>query len=247
MIAGYAFQPQARDQSGVVARPASQQMHRMDVRDHVRRRRTEQRRLDAADVFQRVGDCARLFEDFFLHVVAERSQLHRVVRSLDGDHLARYTRRIGIVDRIGIAPDVGDVSLLQIGHALRNRRERTRVGRKIVIVLSNADKQRAARASADDTARLARADCRDRVRTAELGYRLAHRRQQVAVVMRVDEVNDHLGVGLGDEPVALLLQSRTQGLEVFDDAVVHHRDLSVADVGMRVGARGRAVGRPAGV
>ena len=65
--------------------------------------------------------------------------------------------------------------------------------------------------------------------------------------MRVDEMNDHLGVGLGDEPVSLLLQPRAQGLEVFDDAVVHHRDLIVADVGMRVGGCRRAMRRPAGM
>ena len=143
--------------------------------------------------------------------------------------------------------DVGDISLLEIRHALGYRRKRTRVRRKKVIVLSDADQERAARASADDAARLARGDRRDRIRAAKLCHRLAHCGQQVAVVMRVDEMGDHLGVGLGNELITLLLQPGAQRLEVFNDAVVHHRDLVVANMRMRVdGCRG-AMGRPAGM
>ena len=98
-----------------------------------------------------------------------------------------------------------------------------------------------------DSSGLARADRGDRVGAAKLGHRFAHRRQQVAVVVRVDKMDDHLGVGLSDESVSLVLQPRAQGFEVFDDAVVNHCDLIVADMGMRVGGCRRAMRRPAGM
>ena len=59
-------------------------------------------------------------------------------------------------------------------------------------------------------------------------------------------MRDDLGVGVGRELVALLLQLVAQLLEVLDDAVVHDRDL-VGRVRMRVDFVGLAVRRPAGV
>ena len=53
---------------------------------------------------------------------------------------------------IGLAPDVGDVAFLEIGDALRDRRQRARVGGEEVIVLADAHEQRAAGARADDAA-----------------------------------------------------------------------------------------------
>jgi hypothetical protein len=51
-----------------------------------------------------------------------------------------------------------------------------------------------------------------------------HGVEQVAVVQAVDQVGDHLGVGLAGEHVALGLQFGAQFVVVFDDAVVHQRD-----------------------
>ncbi len=116
-----------------------------------------------------------------------------------------------------------------------------------MIVLADADQQRTACARADDATRLARGHRCDRVRAVELGDRLGHRGEQVAVVMRMDQMRDDLGVGLGDEYVSLLLQPCAQRLEVLDDPVVHDRDLAAADVRVRVGRGRRAVRRPARV
>ena len=59
-------------------------------------------------------------------------------------------------------------------------------------------------------------------------------------------MGDHLGVGLGRELDALLLQLLAQLAEILDDAVVHHGDL-VGRVRMGVDLVRSAVGRPAGV
>ena len=61
-----------------------------------------------------------------------------------------------------------------------------------------------------------------------------------------DEVRDHLGVGLAGERAAPRDQFLSQRLEIFDDAVVDHRDM-VGGVRVRV-VRGRtAMRRPARV
>ena len=62
----------------------------------------------------------------------------------------------------------------------------------------------------------------------------------------VDEVRDHLGVGLGREGAAAACERRPQLEVVLDDAVVDDDDLAGA-MRMRVLLGGTAVRRPAGV
>ena len=67
-------------------------------------------------------------------------------------------------------------------------------------------------------------------------------------VVVVQQLGHDLGIGLGNEGVAAVGQPFFDLEVVFDDAVVHHRDLLVAGImGMRVDHRGFPVGRPAGV
>ena len=67
--------------------------------------------------------------------------------------------------------------------------------------------------------------------------------------MLLDEVDDDLGVGLGVEDVALLLEREPQLAEVLDDPVQHDRDLVLVAAGERMGVllRDPAVGGPARV
>ena len=63
----------------------------------------------------------------------------------------------------------------------------------------------------------------------------------------VDEVRDHLGVGVGIEAVARGFQFGAQLGVVLDDAVVHHRDALVRHVRVRVDRVRHAVRGPARV
>jgi len=64
----------------------------------------------------------------------------------------------------------------------------------------------------------------------------------------LDEVGDDLGVGLGDELVALSDELALQVEVVLHDAVVHnHNAPGAVAVGMGVFFRGAAMGGPAGV
>ena len=67
---------------------------------------------------------------------------------------------------------------------------------------------------------------RDRVSALQPLHRRAHRLEEIAAVLAVHEVRDHLGIGLAFERVAAALQLAAQFLVVLDDAVMHQRDLA---------------------
>ena len=86
--------------------------------------------------------------------------------------------------------------------------------------------------------------------------RLAHGREQVvrarlavaALVRLLDEVGEHLGIGVAREAVTAALELLAQLGEVLDDAVMDDGDAAVAArVRVRVGHGGAAVRRPARV
>ena len=61
-------------------------------------------------------------------------------------------------------------------------------------------------------------------------------------------MDDHLGVGLRGEGLAVGDEGGAQGVRVFDNAVVNERETSIrAGMGVGVRDRGAPVGRPAGV
>ena len=90
---------------------------------------------------------------------------------------------------------------------------------------------------------------RERVGALELRDRGAHRLEQIlhGLQVEVDAVRDDLGVGLGGERVAALLELRAQLLVVLDDAVVHDGEAVARDVRMRVALARHAMRGPAGV
>ena len=91
-----------------------------------------------------------------------------------------------------------------------------------------------------------------RVGTAHMQHHAGDGVQRIprrdAGVVVVQQLGHHLGVRLGDEGKAPFDEAVFQFLIVFDDAVVHHRDLFIPGI-MRMGVEdaGFAVGGPAGV
>ena len=100
----------------------------------------------------------------------------------------------------------------------------------------------------DEAVGLATMHDRDRVGTFQPGERGSRRVGDVATVGVLDQVGDGLGVSLGCQLVAFLLELIAQLPEVLDDPVVDHRDVARAVlVGMRVEIVRPPVRRPAGV
>jgi len=97
----------------------------------------------------------------------------------------------------------------------------------------------------------------DGIGTAQLAHCGLHRLEQIALVERIDQVGDDLGVGLAGKGIALGLQFGAQFFVVFDDAVVHQTNAAFALARFHAGAgaemrmgvvhRRCAMGGPAGV
>jgi hypothetical protein len=143
---------------------------------------------------------------------------------------SRSTRAIAVaavdpvLDPVPAELQVGDVAFLEVHDALGDAGERHRVGGEERLAVADAQHQRRAEPRADDAMRLVAREHRDRVRAVQLDDGALDGVEQVAVVVHVDEVRDHLGVGLAREGVAARLEHRAQRLVVLDDAVVHDRD-----------------------
>ena len=201
--AGERLDPLLRDERRVVAGAAGQEQHAVDVGQHGSRVGAEQRRIDAGDGFEGVRDRARLLEDLLLHEVPVGAELDRDPRRFDRDHGPLGALAAGVVDRPAFGAHVGDVALVEIGEAVRHRKEREGIGREKMVVGADADDERAAGARTDDPAGLARRDDGDRIRAVQFRNGHLDRTQQIApagaVPVRVHEMRDHLAVGLGVE------------------------------------------------
>ena len=113
---------------------------------------------------------------------------------------------------------------------------------------ADANHQRAAEAGTDDRSGFMATDDREAVGAADDLRRPGDRRDQIPRPESGEEVGEHLGVGVGAEDDAVILELLSQLEIVFDDTVVDHREVP-GSVEMRVGValRGRTVRRPAGV
>ena len=101
-------------------------------------------------------------------------------------------------------------------------------------------------ARGDDDLGVVGRDQHDGKQAAQLPQRAADGGlEPVAPHLALDQVRDNLGIGFGDEPVAVGLERRLEVEIVLDDAVVHdHQAARAIPVGMSVFLGGAAVGGP---
>ena len=120
--------------------------------------------------------------------------------------------------------------------------DRRDVGGDEELAVAEADDDRRAVADGDDLLGIVGRDQHEREQAAHQQQRAPHGvLEPVVLHLALDEVRDDLGVGLGDELVALPLQLLLQIEVVLDDAVVDDDDLAGA-VAVRMGV---LLGRPA--
>ena len=104
---------------------------------------------------------------------------------------------------------------------------RRRGRREEHLLLADAHEQRALVPRADEQLRVLAVEDDEREVPFQLGVGGAHRRDEVALVVALDEVRDDLGVRLGRELVALLEQRRLQLAVVLDDPVEDEVDVAL--------------------
>ena len=250
--AGDAFEPVTRDEPGVIARAAGDDLHIAHARQQLVGIDAEDVRQDVVvgdAPFERVGDRARLLEDFLEHVVAVFAALDRVRGHLALAHGTFTGVPSEVVDREAVLRDLGDVAFFEVREVAGFLDQRLHVGAEEMLALADAGDERTAAARADDVSGRIATHHRDRVGAVQALGRVDDGVQQIgAVVHRAqDHVRDDLGVGVRLEAIALAFQLLAQLGVVLDDAVMHHRDAVVGDVRMRVLRVRNAVRRPARV
>ena len=190
----------------------------------------------------------RLLVDFLEHEVAELAFVggFGTVAVLHGFALDGLT--IHIPDLHAFTADVGNVAFFQIHEAVGHLAQGQLVRGKEVLAQAQADHQWAATACGNQAVRLAGADHGQAVGAMQFLDRGLEGGGQVAVILElvVEQVGDHFGVGVRGEDVAQALELFTQHFMVFDDAVVHHRQVA-REVRVSVTLARSTVGGPTGV
>ena len=196
----------------------------------------------------RVRDRLRRLVDLLEHEVRVAALLGLAHVPVDMDELgldsrAVQRRHLGTKRR-----HRGHLSLTEHEHAFGVRDDGRDVGRDVELLLAQPHHQGCIEPCADQELGILGREHRQRVGAADPLERCADRGQEVALVVRLDEVRHDLGVGLGRELVPGLLQLLAQLGEVLDDPVVDHEDAAVAvRVRMRVDVGRPAMCRPAGM
>ncbi len=240
----------AGNETGVIARSAGGDVHGLDLREHGVRGGSERGVQQAAAgnaLLERLGYRARLLVDLLEHEMPVLAALDRVGGQVAFPHGSRDFAARRLDDANRLAADFGDVALLEKQEPPRHGQQRGDVRGDEILVDAEADDDRTARAREHDAVGVALADDRERIGALQFGDGLAYGAEQVVRVheVMVNAVRDDLGVGLGAEAVAQILELGAQQVVILDDAVVHDGDAVPRHVRMRVAHRGNAVRRPA--
>ncbi len=163
-------------------------------------------------------------------------------------HQLLHPGRLHVGDLVRVAPDYGNLPIVQVDHVPRMSQDRGGVRRHPVLVLPQPEKEGRTMAGSDQCAGIASADHGDPVRSLNLPESSGNGFDERAIKELLDEVRQHLCIGVGPEAMTLLHQPFSQAAGVLDDAVVHDGQCS-ATVDVRVGVDivGHTVGRPAGM
>ena len=139
-----------------------------------------------------------------------------------------------------------DLTVVEEHHVARMGQDGGDVGGDEKLAVTQPHHDWRAVAGGDDDLGVVGRDQHDGKKAAQLPQRAADGGlEPVAPHLALDQVRDDLGIGFGDEPVAVGLERRLEVEIVLDDAVVHdHQAARAIPVGMSVFLGGAAVGGP---
>ena len=198
-----------------------------------------------------------LLPDLLEHKVREATLLQLVEREAEGVHF-RGLVHIGEVHNVNLAAavHVSNLLVLEVYHLLGVLHDGRGVAAEVELLLStgigaDAYHQRRTLAGAHQLVGVVLLQDGYGIGADDILQGALHGGEEVALLslLRVlNKLHQHLGVGVGAEVIALLLQLGAQRLVVLDDAVMHQREIAALRE-MRVGVDGvgLAVGGPTGV
>ena len=224
------------DDAGVVRRAAGENHDPPQVADlAVGEAELVELELPVADaVADRLLDGVRLLVDLLEHEGLETALLGALVVPVDLDDLLLDHLAVGPHERGAGGCDRDDVAVVEVLAPARLAHERGHRRGEEHLAVADADHERRLLAHADEQVGMVVVDHDEREVALELGVGLTHRLGEVAVVVALEQVDDHLGVGLGAELVAFPEQLRLQLAVVLDDPVEHDRHPRVVAPGERM-------------
>ena len=154
----------------------------------------------------------------------------------------------GIVKLHLVGGDDGYLAVLHIRNVARVLYYRGDIACYVVAALAVADKQRRILTRGDEMLRLVNAQYTQRIRALDAAQNAEHSLKRIAAlgIVERNELAYHLGVGIGDEFIAVGYKKIAQLNIVFDYAVVNNGDLAVAaEMGMGIDVVRLAVRCPA--
>ncbi len=237
--------------TGIAGRPAADQVHPLRtpqlVLDRVElRKRHLTGRRDAAP--QRLLDGVRLLVDLLEGEMREAALLGGGDVPLDVRHRPIDRDAVEANDPHPIGADHRDVPLVEDHHVLCVLQDGGHVAGQETLTVAQPHDQRHVHPGADDLVGMIVVHDTDRVRAAHLVEGRADRLDEIAGVLCLDQVDEHLGIGFAQEPMAGRLQAGLDLEIVLDDPVVDQRQLPGAvPMRMRVRIVGSTVRRPARV
>ncbi len=182
-------------------------------------------------VADRLGDAFGLLVDLLEHERLVARPLRRGVVPVDLDHVVLDgCAGRGVADRDRARRDRDDLAVVRKLDATSLGQEGCEVRREEVLAVAEPDHHRRLVANADEMVRMVVVDDDEGEMALESPVRAPHRFDEVAVVRLLEQVRDHLGVGLRPEGVAGGEKLVAQLAVVLDDAVQDDREF-------RVGAR----------
>ena len=203
----------------------------------------------AGEGIERIFDDARLFADLLHHEVLVAALLGALripidvylflfddiaVEVVEGDFARSETRHLQVID------------IVDVPRVFEHGRH---VGGKIGIPLRNADDHRTVLAGNVDLLGIVLEENGERIRSPHAHHGLCERvdgSHPIFLIVIIHELDEHFGVRLGIEGIAVTQELFLDLAVVFDDAVVYAHDAAViAAVRMGVVLRRVAVRRPA--
>ena len=192
--------------------------------------------LAVADaVADRLGEALGLLVDLLEHVRLVAGALGDLLVPVDLVHLELDLLAVdGAHEADALGRDLDDLAVVRVLDAARLGEERGDVRRDEALAVAEADHERRLVAHADEPLGLVVVDDDEREVADEPHEHRAHGLDEIALVGRLEQVRDDLGVGLGAEHVAGGLELGLELAVVLDDAVEHDRELAVVAAGERM-------------
>ena len=195
-----------------------------------------------------VGQRCGLLVDLLQHESLVAGLLGRIIVPVDLQRLPvdEGALQVGEFDALG--PDHDHLAVIREHNPAGFGHEGGDGGSQVVLTLTEADDERGLLPYGHDGLRLVHGDRAEGEVPIHGPVCVGHCLPETAPVGPLDEVGDHLGIGLGRERVSIGLQFCPQGHVVLHDAVENDGEAAAAvGVRMRILVGGTAVCRPARV